>query len=143
MKNTIYVIVIVVCLVLALVIYKHFSGSGSSGGIDSLSDDETTWVICLNKACKAEYEMGLKTYHKAISERLVNPMSPVAPALECEKCGEPSVRKAVKCENPTCAIVFREGSSGAHTNSDRCPKCKQSATEESRKRRKAQQEQTG
>ncbi len=143
MKNTIYIIVIVVCLVLALVVYRHFSGSGSGGGIDSLSDDETTWVICRNKACKAEYEMGLKTYYKAINERFVNPMSPSAPALECEKCKEPSVFKAVKCENPDCAIVFLEGSSGANTHADRCPKCKQSATEESRERRKAQREQTG
>ena len=142
MKNTIYIVVIVVCLAVAGLIF-YIRSSGGGGGIDSLSDDETTWVKCNNPACKAEYEIGLKTYYEEIDERFVNPMSPSAPALECKTCKEPSVYKAVKCENPACAIVFLEGSSGANTHPDRCPKCKQSATEESRERRKAQREQTG
>ena len=122
--------IIIVCLVLAsAIIYWTWGGSGSS--IDDISDDDMTWVKCLNKSCNAEYEMGKKAYFKFMEN--VNPMAPPQ-ALTCEKCGEPSVYRALKCQNPACGIVFRMNSV-PNDHADRCPKCMKSATEESRKAR--------
>ncbi len=140
MKNTIYAIVIVVCFIgTGLLAYKYIFTSGSSGGIGSIPEADMIWAKCNNPDCKAEYQMGLKAYFKYMEEH-ANPMAPTAPALICTKCSEKSAYRAQKCENPDCGIVFIEGSSGPATFADRCPKCKQSATEESRKRRKAAME---
>ena len=137
-KKPIMIGVIIVCLALiAIIIIGRRSGGG--GGVDSISDEEMIWVKCGNNSCGAEYETGKKAYFKYINEH-GNPMAPTAPALVCEKCGEPSVYRAEKCENPDCGIVFIQGSSGPGDFADRCPKCKQSATEESRKRRRAARE---
>lgn len=137
-KKPIMVGVIIACLVLAAIIIIG-RRSGGSGGIDSVSNEEMIWVKCNNPSCKAEYQMGLKAYHKYMLEH-ANPMAPTAPPLICKECGEPSAYRAEKCENPDCGIVFIQGSSGPGDFADRCPKCKQSATEESRKRRKAEME---
>jgi hypothetical protein len=132
-KKLVMVIVIVLCLGAAGAIFMG-TGGGGGGSIDDISDEETTWVKCLNKSCNAEYEMGLKEYYKQVTAN-ANPMAPTAPAIQCKECGEMSVYKAEKCENPECGIVFR---SGAVPNDfpDRCPKCGHSATEELRKARK-------
>ncbi len=137
-KKPIMVGVIIACLVLAAIIVIG-RRSGGGGGIDSISDEEMIWVKCNNPVCKAEYQMGLKAYHEYMLEH-ANPMAPTTPPLICKKCGESSAYRAEKCENPDCGIVFIEGSSGPETFADRCPKCKQSATEESRRRRKAAME---
>ena len=130
-KKLVMVLVIVVCLGVAGAVY--FGGGGGDGGIDDISDDEMTWVKCRNKSCNAEYEMGKKAYFKFVSAN-ANPMGPTPP-LTCETCSEPSVYMAVKCQNEACGEVFQ---SGAVPNDfpDRCPKCKQSATEELRNARK-------
>jgi len=134
-KKPIMIGVIVVCLAVAgIITYSRRSGSGD--GIDSISDDEMIWAKCNNPACKAEYETSAKGYFKYMNEH-ASPMALTAPPLICKECGEPSVYRAEKCENPDCGIVFIQGSSGQGDFADRCPKCKQSATEESRKRRKA------
>ena len=131
MNNAVKIGIIVVCLVLAVVIvFWTWGGGGSS--IDDISDDEMTWVICLNKSCNAEYEMSLKEYFKFM--RNANPMAP-APALTCKKCGEKSVYRACKCQNPDCGIVFRMNSV-PNDHADRCPKCGRSAIEDSREARK-------
>ena len=123
--------IIIVCLVLAsAIIYWTWGGGG--GSIDDIPDDEMTWVICLNKSCNAEYKMSLKKYFKFMANN--NPKRPPQ-ALTCEKCGEPSVYRAVKCQNPACGIVFRMNSV-PNDHADRCPKCMKSATEESREARK-------
>ena len=124
--------VIIVCLAVAGAVFWGTRSSGS-GGIDDISDEEMTWVICMNKSCNATYQMSLKEYYKFVTAN-ANPMGP-APALTCEKCGQPSVYKAEKCQNPACGNVFRSGSV-PNDFQDRCPKCKQSATEEIRKARK-------
>ena len=130
-KKLVMILVIVVFFGVAGAIY--FGGRGGDGGIDDISDEEMTWVKCRNKSCNAEYETGLKEYYKFVSAN-ANPMGP-APGMPCEKCGEPSVYRAEKCQNPDCGAVFQ---SGAVPNDfpDRCPKCKQSATEELRNARK-------
>ena len=132
MKKPVMIGVIVVCLAVAGLVFWGTSGGGG-GGIDDISDAEMTWVKCRNKACNAEYETGLKEYYQTISAN-ANPMGPT-PALTCEKCAEPSVYKAEKCQNPDCGIVFQSGSV-PNDFSDRCPKCKKSATEEIRNARK-------
>jgi len=130
-KKPVMIAVIVVCLVAAGAI---FWGTRSGGGsIDDLSDAEMTWVICMNKSCNAQYEMSLKEYYKFVTAN-ANPMGPT-PALTCKVCGEPSVYKAEKCQNPACGIVFRSGSV-PNDHADRCPKCGKSAIEESREARK-------
>jgi hypothetical protein len=134
MKNTVYIVVIVLCLVLAAVIaYKYIFSSGGSGGIDDISG--TTWVKCNNPKCKAEYQMELKDFYTATQERMT-PMAMSTPPLICEKCGEPSAFRGEKCQNPDCGIVFIRGVV-ANDFQDRCPECKRSETEEIRKRRMA------
>jgi len=134
-KKPIMIIVIVVCLVAAGAIFWG-TGGGGGGGIDSIPEGRMIWVKCNNPSCNAEYQMSEKAYYKYIKEHPnPNPMMPTA--LVCEKCGEPSIFEAVKCANPDCGIVFFKGSSGPGDHADRCPKCKQSETEESRNRRKA------
>ncbi len=140
MKNTIYAIVIVVCfVVVGIIAYTYIFNAGSGGGIDGIPEGEMIWAKCNNPDCKAEYQMSAKAYHRYMLEN-ANPMAPTAPPLICNECSEKSAYRAQKCENPDCGIVFIEGSSGPATFADRCPKCKQSATEESRKRRKAAME---
>ena len=39
------------------------------GTLDRIPDDRMTWVKCDNPQCKAEYEMGLKAYYKAVEKR--------------------------------------------------------------------------
>jgi hypothetical protein len=130
--NSVKIGIIVVCLVLAVAIIYWTWGGGDSS-LDGISDDEMTWVKCLNKSCNAEYEMGKKAYFKFMATN-ANPMAPQK-ALTCETCGEPSVYRAVKCQNEACGIVFRMNSV-PNDHADRCPKCMQSATEEIRKARK-------
>ena len=135
MKNTVYIVVIVVCLLLAAVIaYKYIFSAGGSGGIGDIPEDETTWVKCNNPKCNAEYEMGLRAFYEATQERMT-PMAAATPPLICEKCGEPSVFRGEKCKNPDCGIVFIRGVV-PNDFQDRCPKCKRSATEDIREARK-------
>ena len=137
-KKPIMIGVIIVCIAVAgIITYSRHSGSG--GGVDGIPEGEMIWVKCNNPNCKVEYQMGLKAYFKYMEEH-ANPMAPTAPPLICKECGEPSAYRAEKCENPDCGIVFIQGSSGPGDFADRCPKCGQSATEESRKRRKAAME---
>lgn len=137
-KKPIMIAVIVVCLVVAgLITFARRSGAG--GGINSISDSEMTWVKCNNQSCKAEYQMGKKAFYKAQQERF-NPMARTAPPLTCEKCGKDSLFQAIKCANPSCGAIFIQGISGQNDFPDRCPVCKQSETEEIRKRRLSGQE---
>jgi hypothetical protein len=133
-KKLVMILVIVVCLGVAGAVF--FGGRGGSGGLEDISDDEMTWVICLNKSCNATYEMSLKEYFKFVTAN-ANPMASAAPALTCKECGEPSVYKAEKCQNPACGAIFRSGSV-PNDFPDRCPKCKHSATEDLRNARKKQ-----
>jgi predicted RNA-binding Zn-ribbon protein involved in translation (DUF1610 family) len=133
-KKPIMIIVIVVCLGAAGVIFWGTTGGGG-GTLDSISDEEMIWVKCANKTCNASYKTGKKAYFKYIEEH-GNPLAQSAPPLVCEKCGEQSIYRAEKCQNPSCGIVFFSNSV-PNDYADRCPECKQSATEESRKRRKA------
>ena len=131
-KKAVMIGIILVCLGVAGAIIWG-TGSGGGGSLADISDAEQTWVICLNKSCNAEYQMGLKEYYKFVTAN-ANPMGPTPP-LTCKECGEPSVYQALKCQNAACGIVFRMNSV-PNDHADRCPKCMQSATEEIRNARK-------
>ncbi|MHC4436630.1 MAG: hypothetical protein ACYS3S_04670 [Planctomycetota bacterium] len=133
-KKPIMIGVIVFCLIIAGLITFARRGGGS-GGIADIPDDKMTWVKCNNPSCKAEYEMGERQFFEGMKGRF-NPMARTAPALTCEKCSKDSLFRAEKCVNPACGVVFFRDSV-PNEIFDRCPKCKQSATEESRKKRLA------
>jgi len=135
MKNTIYAVVIAVCILGAVLVF--FTRRGRSGaGIDSIADSQMIWVKCAK--CNQGYEMGEKQYYRELEERAkANPSPiPIAMPLKCQKCGQDAVRKAFKCEK--CGEVFFANSVQADFE-DRCPKCKHSATEAKRKARLGQQ----
>ena len=135
-KKPIMIAVIVVCLGVAGAV--TFLRSGSDTGIEGIPEENMTWVKCRNPACNAEYQMSEKDYFKeVIAKQRENPTAMMStPPLICEKCGKPSVYKAVKCGNPNCGAVFNENSV-PNDFPDRCPKCGRSETEEIRKARKA------
>ena len=122
MKNLICVGIIAVCLVVAGLV---FFGGGSDEGLDSISDEDQIWTICME--CKNTQQMGKKQYYEDLREKsaeLANPMA--TPYVTCEKCGKDAVTKAIKCEK--CGEVFREGAvKGDYP--DKCPKCKYSPVE--------------
>ncbi len=134
-KKPIMIGVIVVCLIVAGLITFARRGRGG-GGIDDIPDDKMTLVKCNNPKCNAVYEMSEKQYFKQVQERF-NPMARSTPAVPCEKCGENSVFRAIKCVNPSCGeIFFRDSVPGDIF--DRCPKCKHSETIEIREKRRQQ-----
>jgi len=134
-KNTIYIIVIVVCFIITGILAYTFIFS--SGG-PQISDDEMTWVKCNNPACNAVYEMSLKKYFDEANERAgANPMAMTTPAITCRECGKNSVYQAEKCQNPECGEIFIRGIV-PQALEDTCPKCGYSATAESRKARLAE-----
>jgi phage FluMu protein Com len=135
MKNTIYAVVIAVCIIGAVVVFMGRRGRNPG---DTIADTEMTWVKCAK--CNQSYEMGLKQYFKEQEEKAkANPSPmPVALPLKCQKCGQDGIRKAFKCENEKCGEVFFANSVPADFE-DRCPKCKHSATEAKRKARMGQQ----
>jgi len=135
-RKPIMIGVAVICLIVAGLITFARRGDGG-GGLDSIPDDQMTWVKCANPKCKAEYKMSEKQYIKAIVEKSSNLVMRTTPPLTCEKCGEDSLYKAYKCANPSCGIVFIRGIAGQNDLEDRCPKCGQSEMEEIRKKRLA------
>ncbi len=135
MKNTIYAVVIGVCIVGAIVVFVTRRNKGGAG-IDGIADSKMIWVKCVK--CNQGYEMGEKQFYREQEEKArANPSPiPVAMPLKCQKCGQDAIRKAFKCEK--CGEVSFENSVPADF-ADRCPKCKHSATEASRKARLGQQ----
>ena len=131
MKNTIYAVVIAVCILVAVLVFVKTRGGGA-GGIESIDDTEQVWVKC--RLCGASYQMGKKQFYQELEERAkANPQAiMVTPPLTCQKCDKDGIGKAVKCEN--CGEVFFENSV-PNDFADRCPKCKYSKTETVRKER--------
>ncbi len=129
MKKSASAIIIIVCLFLAFIgFYKFFLSSGTEYGTSS---GEMTWVKC--KSCNAEYQMKLVDYYDELKENTDPKMVIVTPGLKCKECGKNTVYQAIKC--PNCGTVFIKGSVPGKPE-DTCPKCKYSATEESRKNSK-------
>lgn len=133
-KKKVMVGVIVACLVLAGILVLANRGGGGSGDIGDISADSMVWVKCTK--CQATYQMGERDFYEQSQENMV-PGAMTPTPLTCKECGQAGIRLAVKCENPDCGEIFYEGAVPGDFP-DRCPKCKQSATEELRKKRKAE-----
>jgi len=131
MKNTIYAVVIAVCIIVAVLVFITTRG-GSGGGLDSIDETEQVWVKC--RLCKASYQMGKKQFYQELEEKAkANPTAMmITPPLTCKECGKDGIMKAVKCEK--CGTVFFEGSV-PNDFSDRCPECGYSKMEDVRKKR--------
>jgi predicted RNA-binding Zn-ribbon protein involved in translation (DUF1610 family) len=109
---------------------SHFSG------IEDIPSSDMVWVKCLDPNCGAEYQMRKRDYFQYLVNHQ-DPMSIMAPAIVCNKCGKETVYRAEKCAK--CGLVFRR-SSIPHDFADRCPECGYSSTEDMRK--KARQRRT-
>jgi DNA-directed RNA polymerase subunit RPC12/RpoP len=133
MKNVIYAVVIVLCLAGAVLVLLH-PWSGGSG--DKLDASQMTWVKCMK--CGEAYEMSEKQFIKESQAKMKAGGSPMmhSQPLTCTKCGQDGIRQAFKCAN--CGeISFKN--SVPRDYEDRCPKCKHSAIEDSRKANLARQ----
>lgn len=131
MKNTIYIIVIVLCIILAIIIFLK-SRPAESGGIKGIKRGEMLWVKCNNPNCAATYQMDKKDYYEQMQEKMkANPLAQNLP-LVCKECGEDSIYRAVKCEK--CGTIFFY-QSVPHDFADRCPECNYSKMEAERKAR--------
>jgi ribosomal protein L40E len=125
-KKRVLLGVMVGCLALAGVItYTTRSG----GRVPGYLARDMTWVLCRNPSCEAAYQITKKEYFEYV-EKNYDYQSPSAPALICQKCGERSVYRAVRCEK--CGLVFETGSLPGDYN-DRCPKCGYSKLESQKK----------
>jgi len=135
MKNTVYAVVIAVCILGAVVVFIARRGGGGSS-VNDIAESQMIWVKCTK--CNQGYEMGERQYYKELEEKSkANPSPiPMAMPLTCQKCGKDGIVRAFKCEK--CGEVFRAGAV-PNDFEDRCPKCKNSATEEKRKARRGQQ----
>lgn len=108
-------------------------------GLESIPLHRKTWMMCRNPDCEHRRQMPLRQYYMALEAYVKeHPDSITAlatPGLPCEKCGEDSAYKAVKCAR--CALVFEVGWKRGDFE-DRCPKCGRSQIEQDR-RKAAQQ----
>ena len=69
MKNTIYTVVIALCLIVAVVVFL-LTRSGGSGGLEDMKRGEKmVWIKCNNPKCKTEYQIDQKDYHEQIQEK--------------------------------------------------------------------------
>jgi phage FluMu protein Com len=135
MKNVIYAVVIAVCLLVAVVVFM-MTRSGGGAGLDSIDESEQVWVKC--RSCGAAYQMGKKQYYEELNEKAKASTTAMmfTPPLTCQKCTKNSVFLGEMCEH--CNEVFFPNSV-PNDFPDKCPKCKRSKTEESRKARLAEQ----
>jgi predicted RNA-binding Zn-ribbon protein involved in translation (DUF1610 family) len=117
MKNTVYAVIIVVCLIVTgvIVFVTHWSNR-NLGVPNSLQ----TWVLCTS--CGDSHQMSLKNFWKQQKARMSAATSGPPPAvLTCVKCGKNAVVEAFKC--PKCGVVSRKGNPLSGEFDDRCPKC--------------------
>ena len=141
-KKPLMIGIIVLCLAVAVGVTVKRS-SQKSGGIESISEERMTWILCRNPDCEASYEMPLKEYFKYARDN-PDPMTGFVSVMKCGECGEDSVYVAYKC--PKCGLVFEAGTV-INDFSDRCPnpECKYSADEagrhEAKEKRKSVREQ--
>jgi predicted Zn-ribbon and HTH transcriptional regulator len=117
-KKVVMTCIIVGCLAAAGII-TYRSTRGSRRGIETVKRGQLIWVKCNNPDCGAAYQMDRRDYFEAL-EALSQPGEMSIPPLLCEKCGEQSVYRAVKCEK--CGHLFfytiKPGDFA-----DRCPEC--------------------
>ena len=113
-KKIVLLIITAGCLSLAATMFFSTKSQGSK--IPSF-EGETVILKCTN--CQASPEMEKHEYYKYIQENR-NPLSLSAPPMICEKCGEKSAYKVIRCEK--CDIVFSPFAARGDF-ADICPKC--------------------
>jgi hypothetical protein len=123
-KKPLLIGIVVVCLVLAVGV--TLMRSPDSGGIKDIKSGEMIWMKCQNPECNAEYQMDKKDYFEYIMQ---NPKS--GGAVVCDKCGQESAYKAIKCNK--CGKVFI-GVPNTKGYFDKCPDCGYSEMEEQSKK---------
>jgi len=129
--------VIVVCLAAAAVIIGMQIAGGEQDSIETIPDDATIWVKCINPKCNATYEMSKKEFYQYLRDHEEDaPTGDGAIQLaRCKECGKESLMRAVKCEK--CGEVFIENSVPGKLP-DTCPKCGYSKIAEMRKQAREQ-----
>ncbi len=132
-KKPIMIAFIIVCFALACVIAYKYSIAPEETGKEVFKG-QLVWIKCSKPDCETTYQMDMKEYFDTV-ERLTreNPMSMQTPPLVCEKCGQESGRRAEKCANAKCGIIFFRGAAGRGEFADKCPECGYSKSEELRK----------
>ncbi|MHC4843971.1 MAG: hypothetical protein ACYTFM_12570 [Planctomycetota bacterium] len=131
MSKPVMVGMLVVCLVLAVVVFFLF-GTEEKSDYTMLAGQEI-WVKCSNPDCNAEYESDEAVFKGAILEqKKLNPMYPGDPPVTCKECQQQSLLEALKCSK--CEKVFFRGELGPGHFRDECPGCGYSATKEQREK---------
>jgi hypothetical protein len=128
-KKLLKISTIVVCLVLAVVVFTKNSRRGPRG-LTSIPRGDVVWVKCSNPQCGAEYQMNKREFLEKVEERSAGGSPGSAPPIACKQCRQLSARRAVKCEK--CRHIFFYTPS-RNDFPDRCPKCGHSEREARRK----------
>ncbi|AQQ70996.1 hypothetical protein SMSP2_01360 [Limihaloglobus sulfuriphilus] len=126
-KKWVMTVIIIGCFAVSGVIYYH---NNKTIDVFSSMEGKTMWMLCCNSKCRASFEIPQKDYFEFQKENS-NPASLGAAPMICEKCKEKSAFAAEKC--PECGNVFLPNSITGDF-ADRCPECKYSQTQESRKK---------
>ena len=85
-KNTIMVIVIVACLVVAGII--TYAASSRETGFKSVKRGTLTWLKCRNPDCEGEHQMDKRDYFETIDKEIEkHPTLMATPPLVCPECG--------------------------------------------------------
>jgi hypothetical protein len=125
-RKPIMIGVIVVCLVLAAIIWQK-TRRGEGASIEDIPAGAMIWLKCEN--CGEAYQIPKREYYEYMQEHQ-DPFSPGPLYLVCKECGQEKARRAVKCAE--CGEVFFYGTAPAGDFADRCPKCGYSEMEAKR-----------
>jgi hypothetical protein len=117
MRNTVYAIIIVVCLIAAGAVVFTTRSSGNSLGVPA---SVQIWVKCMH--CGDTHQMSLKNFWKQQAARMPTVPHGMPPSrLICPKCGQDALMEAFKC--PKCGEISPKGGLAGVSRDDRCPKC--------------------
>ena len=99
-KKQVMIAGVVICLLLAVVIFIAFGTGGSSFMRGSISKGPIP-MLCVNPDCEYVFELSRDDYGQQMMEN--QPEIPMGPmmgptALECPECSEESAYIAIKCK---------------------------------------------
>ncbi len=117
-KRRFMISVIVVCLLVAGIIYWRTNASRQTDTTSGDVQNGTVLMKCNNQRCQAVFEVTAKEYREFMQQS--NPLGEMQLGMQCKQCGQRSAFRAVRCEK--CGSVFFYGYEGADF-ADRCPKC--------------------
>ena len=100
----------------------------TSGTLDDVPEDAVTWTLCV--ACEHSEIMSLRDFFSCQQQEMLGRHNSMAiPMIQCARCGQKRVVRALKCDH--CGHIFEEGAIRCDFY-DRCPKCHFSAIENRR-----------